>query len=153
MTLKDRFTEGYREYQAELEASLPRSIAVRRGSNGKLLEKHVEHAGDQLMAALGFEIVRLSQSRASRQTPGIPDRKYYHIGHGLTLWWEAKRPGGRQSHCQMTFQLMVESCGEYYALGGVDKLHAKLLQIAQQQGLHWKALQSITITPIGESDK
>lgn len=92
-------------------------------------EKHVEHAGDQLMALYGFQIIRFSQARATNQTPGIPDRKYYHTGRKLTLWWEAKRPGGKQSHFQESFQAMCEACGETYLCGTVDVLRNYLIHM------------------------
>ena len=40
----------------------------------------------------------------------------------MTLWWEAKRPGGKQRPAQREFQLDAESCGEVYVLGGVEEL-------------------------------
>lgn len=94
-------------------------------------EKWVEHAGDQLMALYGFKIVRFSQVRATNQTPGIPDRKYYHPIRGLTLWWEAKRPGGKQSHAQQDFQAMCEACGETYLVGTTEVLMDYLTQMVR----------------------
>jgi hypothetical protein len=85
-------------------------------------EKQVEHMGDRLMVTMGWEAVRFSQARATQQSPGIPDRKYYHRELGVTLWWEAKRPGGKQRPAQRAFQRMAEACGEVYVLGGVEEL-------------------------------
>lgn len=84
------------------------------------LEKHVELACDRLMAALGWTSIHFSQARATRQTPGIPDRKYYQ--GRFTFWLEVKRPGGKQSPHQVAFQRMCEDAGELYCLGGVDEL-------------------------------
>lgn len=99
---------------------------ARRGPNApKILlptEKQVEKNGDYFMAALGFETVRFSQPRHTMQTFGIPDRRYYHRERKLALWWEAKRPGGRQSDHQRGFQQMVEAVGEVYVLGDTDNL-------------------------------
>jgi hypothetical protein len=101
-------------------------------------EKVVEHAGDVFMAALGFEIIRFSQARATMQTPGIPDRRYYRRAQsrqgaaGSTtddwskaymLWWEAKRETGKQSEYQQEFQKLVEACGELYLVGTDEVLH------------------------------
>lgn len=125
---------------------LSQNPMVREGQL-KVLEKHVEKAGDDLMESLGFYVVRLSQSRASRQTPGIPDRKYYHQPRGITLWWEAKRPGGRQSMQQVLFQRMAEACGEVYALGGVDQLKAALAKLVKDRGIKWKSAESLSPVP------
>jgi hypothetical protein len=93
------------------------------------LEKIVEHEGDKLMAALGFEIVRFSHPGRTKQTPGIPDRRYYRqprivqrsdgqfIMRPFALWWEAKSSTGEQRPDQKLFQEMVEACGETYLVG------------------------------------
>jgi hypothetical protein len=93
-------------------------------------EKDVEHAGDNLMQAHGFTVVRFSQPRASKQTAGIPDRRYYRAELGRSsgiggvvfsnphaLWWEAKAANGKQSPAQREFQTMAEECGETYLVG------------------------------------
>jgi len=87
-------------------------------------EKQVEAACDRLMAALGFTSIHFSQTRATRQTPGIPDRKYYR--DRLTFWLEVKRPGGKQSQYQRDFQKMCTRAGETYVLGGLDELTSYL---------------------------
>jgi hypothetical protein len=98
-------------------------------------EKDVEHACDRLMMLMGWRIVRFSQARATMQTPGIPDRKYYAPDEyrgafiasvPLTFWFECKREGGKQSDYQKRFQKMCEAAGEHYVLGGVDELTAWL---------------------------
>jgi len=94
--------------------------------NGQLTEKRVEHLGDKVMTAVGFEIVRLSMPRNTMQTPGLPDRRYYHPTRRLAVWWEAKREGGKQSMVQQDFQAMVENCGEEYVVGTDDVLVAWL---------------------------
>jgi hypothetical protein len=81
------------------------------------LEKAHELEGDKQLAALGFEIVRFSHPGTSKQTPGIPDRRYYHRARRLALWWEAKSATGSQRPEQRHFQEMVEAVGEHYALG------------------------------------
>lgn len=81
------------------------------------LEKAIELAADKQFAALGFEVVKFSHPGRTKQTPGIPDRRYYHRARRLALWWEAKSPTGRQRPEQRHFQEMVEACGELYVLG------------------------------------
>lgn len=82
--------------------------------------------GDQLMMLHGFQVVRFSQARASQQTEGIPDRRYYHTEWGVAIWWEAKREGGKQRPAQKRFQVMCEACGEWYVVGPLDVLQAQL---------------------------
>lgn len=85
-------------------------------------EKQVERECDEIMTTLGFTVIRFSQPRNTMQTAGIPDRKYYHAERGCTLWFECKRPGGKQSPGQELFQYLAESCGEQYVLGGRAEL-------------------------------
>lgn len=95
-------------------------------------EKKVEAACDRLMASLGYTAVRFSMARATMQTPGIPDRKYYanftqrgrEFRH--TFWFEAKAGTNIQSEYQKLFQLMVERAGEDYVCGGIPELVAYL---------------------------
>jgi hypothetical protein len=90
------------------------------------LEKVHEHAGDELMLALGFEVVRFSQPRNSKQTPGIADRRYYHRARKLAFWWEAKADWGEQRPDQKVFQETVEAVGEIYVLGTIGLLRTWL---------------------------
>lgn len=92
------------------------------------LEKQIEHEGDNLMRALGFEVVRFSHPGRTKQTPGIADRRYYHRARRLSCWWEAKSATGRQRPDQRVFQEMVEACGESYVLGTHVELLAWLLE-------------------------
>jgi hypothetical protein len=89
-------------------------------------EKDVEHAGDQLMQTYGFRVIRFSQPRASKQTPGIPDRLYMHAQRQLVVWWEAKGPRGKQRPAQERFQALAIATGMEYVLGGVHELRAWL---------------------------
>ena len=95
-----------------------------RGAGGgiRVSEKDVERRCDSLMSQLCWNVVRFSQPRHTMQSAGIPDRKYYNVARGLTLWFECKKPGGTQSLAQKQFQQMCEACGETYVLGGVDEL-------------------------------
>lgn len=104
-----------------------------------MLEKHVEAACDRLMAGLGYTAIRFSQARATMQSPGIPDRKYYNGGH--SFWLEVKRPGGKQSDYQRVFQFLAESAGEQYVLGGLDELARFLVDFAPLNRLQREALR------------
>jgi len=98
---------------------MTKKFSVLEVAQGKAprLEKQVERAGDRFMAQMGFTSIHFSQARATMQTPGIPDRKYYNIERGVSCWWEAKAEDGEQSEPQHRFQRMTEACGEVYLLG------------------------------------
>lgn len=91
------------------------------------LEKSIEHAGDVLMQKLGFEVIRFSHPGKTKQTEGIADRRYYHRGRQLAVWWEAKSATGVQRPGQKLFQELVTACGEPYVLGTHDDLMAWLV--------------------------
>lgn len=74
------------------------------------------------MAVLGFTAIRFSQARATMQTPGIPDRRYYSSDRQVAVWWEAKTEIGRPSPFQVAFRGLVESVGEEYVLGTDEAL-------------------------------
>lgn len=90
------------------------------------LEDEIQQAGYKLLRALGFEVVHLSQKRASKQTPGVADSKFYHRVRRLSFWWEAKMERGVQSPAQREFQTMAEACGEHYVVGGLGILRTWL---------------------------
>lgn len=102
----------------------------------KKLEDEHQLESRKLMRALGFEVVNFTQKRASKQTPGIPDTKYYHTSRGLTLWHEDKATWGTQSPAQKHFQEIAEACGEIYVLGTLHDLQAWLVEnkIAFEEG-------------------
>jgi hypothetical protein len=127
------------ERRQRLRAEGARSFDAARGVpvpevEEDALEKAIEHEGDKLMAALGFEIVRLSQARASKVTPGVPDRRYYrrpriversdgrYITRAFACWWDAKTTTGTQRPDQKLFQEMVEAVGETYLVGTHEAL-------------------------------
>ena len=91
------------------------------------LEKQVEAECDRMMALLHWTAIRFSQARATRQTRGIPDRKYYK--GGWTFWFECKAEGGKQGPDQRAFQEMCQQAGEFYVVGGVRELAFFLLDV------------------------
>jgi hypothetical protein len=90
-------------------------------------EKDEERLADDLMAKLGYTVIRFSQARATKQTEGIPDRRYYHVERQHALWFECKAATGRQRPAQRAFQTMCEACGETYVLGTFEVLHAHMV--------------------------
>jgi hypothetical protein len=134
----------------------------------KIEDEHVA-AGDDLMRALGFEVVCFSQKKRAKVTPGIPDRRYYRRPRkiellyplttagtqltslffpittipAITLWWEAKSETGEQRPDQRAFQEMVEACGEVYLLGKLEVLKQWLVdnRIATRSGELFEPIQ------------
>lgn len=86
------------------------------------LEKQEQAAIIRLFEAVGTIVCRLSQSRASRQTEGLPDLYCFHPGKRVAWWWETKRQkGGRLSPLQQAFRDLHETpfqAAVPYALSG-----------------------------------
>lgn len=100
-------------------------------------EKEIVARADKQMRALGFIVISFNQPRHAKYlTPGIPDRRYYHPGRGVCLWWEAKTSTGEQSPAQKQFQEWCDACGDVYVLGTDDELYAWLMAkgIAGEEG-------------------
>lgn len=72
-----------------------------------------------IYSAVGGRVKWLSQSRASRQTPGLPDLIVV-FPHRAVLFHETKRPGGRQSPAQKVLQDELDGTPVRYVLGGAD---------------------------------
>jgi hypothetical protein len=131
MTMSDAYIATYNELRAmglppercELGARaahpnvIPGVSPAMQAADEARREKTIEHDGDQQMQAMGWFVVRFSRAERTKQTAGIPDRRYYSLRHNVALWWEAKTPTGEQSSAQRDFQAMAESCGEHYVLG------------------------------------
>lgn len=69
-----------------------------------LLEKAEQRAIGNMARAIGCKVYNLSQARASKQSPGLPDLWITKRAIGLAFWWETKRQvGGQRSTAQMEF--------------------------------------------------
>lgn len=125
---------GVSEDTAERAAdrAIGRAVEI-PATDSRRLEKQIEHECDVMMQKLGFEVIRFSHPGKTRQTPGIPDRRYYHrnrirlVGRDMTVayfvvWVEFKSATGTQRPGQKLFQELVTDCGEDYVLGGVEEL-------------------------------
>jgi len=100
------------------------------------------------MASLGFTSIHFSQARATQQTPGIPDRRYYSPDRGAAVWWEAKTAIGRPSAFQTAFRALVESVGEEYVLGTEEAL----VEWAVGKGFVERLANGLRVIPVlGES--
>lgn len=60
-------------------------------------EKAEQHRIRKLFESCGFKTYNLSQARASKQTPGLPDLWLVNPETGDALWWECKaaKPNGK----------------------------------------------------------
>ncbi len=91
-------------------------------------EKREMAAARQLMqTVLGFDFWNLSQSRATKQTPGWPDALFSR-DDGVAVFYECKAPGGKQSVHQKAFEEMCARCGMAYVKGPADELQRWVLE-------------------------
>lgn len=58
---------------------------------------------------MGFEVYSTAQARATKISPGIPDLLV--MGQGVHVWVEVKRPKGKLSEAQETFQRLARRAG------------------------------------------
>lgn len=89
------------------------------------LESQVYEACCELLCLAGVKVYRLSQSRASRQSEGIPD--LWVFGPGRCAWIEVKRPGGRLRRAQKEFRERCQSRGVEHVVGGVEEVKRLLM--------------------------
>ena len=97
------------------------------------LEKSEQSEVMKLYRAYGCNVYNLSQPRATKQTPGIPDlwvvrRAGEFLG---TAWWhETKRPvSGKPSSAQVEFREECEASGIVYRMGGLAVARQRLVDI------------------------
>ena len=66
----------------------------------RVSEKEVGLKCDELATKLGWVVERYEQSRASRITEGLPDRRYVHRISRRRVWVELKAPDGKLTEAQ-----------------------------------------------------
>jgi hypothetical protein len=65
-----------------------------------------------------FRVYTLSQPRATKQTPGLPDLWCMHEQLPIAFWWESKRQiGGKHSDAQKEFAELAKSSGVRHGSG------------------------------------
>ncbi|SRR5581483_7123475 len=90
-----------------------RACAYRRGA--------AEYeAAVRVLRATGWTVYRLSQARASRQTPGLPDLWAFHPVLRLELTVEVKSGAGRPTPEQEEFAQFRALCQRDHVIGGRD---------------------------------
>jgi hypothetical protein len=89
-------------------------------------EREIQRAVIHVYEAFDCEVKRFSEGRPSRVTPGWPDLAVFCV-RKATMWLhETKTATGVQSASQHHMQLLAESCGIRYILGGVREAQAHL---------------------------
>lgn len=91
------------------------------------LERHVYEACVSLLRLSGCDVYRLSQTRASKQSPGIPDIWAFAPG-GQYAWIEVKRPGGRLRPEQRKFREQCEARKIEHVVGGIPEVERLLVR-------------------------
>ena len=99
------------------------------GAHPQASEKSIQHWCAQTFRAAGCLVYNLSQARASKQTPGLPDLWVFVPRRGTAFWFETKSPRGVQSEAQAAFQASCEGCGIRYVMGGMEEARAILAEL------------------------
>lgn len=111
----------------------PIELQQRAEEIDRRLEKHIQNEIIKLYKAFGCVVYSLSQARASKQSPGLPDICCFYEGPDFTtsfsFWHEVKTPGGKSSEAQLEFQIRCKRTGVDYVLGGVLAAEAYLIKM------------------------
>jgi hypothetical protein len=111
---RDKAIARARELHPDVAAQLDAQV-VRKAN---VLEKHEQLRIKQMAIVVGLKVYSLSQARASKQTPGLPDLWMADPTRCLAFWWESKRQvGGTRSDAQLTFASECEASGIPYGFG------------------------------------
>lgn len=82
------------------------------------LEKTEQYEIMKLFRAFAFQVYNLSQARASKIAPGVPDLWCVHRDQPIAFFFECKRSaGGKFSEAQIRFREQAVRCGIGYASG------------------------------------
>lgn len=84
----------------------------RQERNAAIQEKEEQSEITKRFRVCGFTVRNLSQPRASKQSPGLPDLFITHDTMPAALWWESKRQvRGKYSDAQLAFREDCRRCG------------------------------------------
>lgn len=100
-------------------------------------EREVQRAVVDMFRQVGGYVYSLSQGYrpggrghgSTRQTLGLADLYVLFPGRGSPLWFEVKRPGGKQTPEQAEFQRRNEACGVASGCGGVPEAVSMLRRL------------------------
>jgi hypothetical protein len=106
------------------------------------LEKHEQQEAVGLLRLCGAKVYSLSQTRNTRQTPGIPDVFAFvplPSGEIVPLWVEMKRSHrkARSSPEQVVFRLLCKLAGAQHIVGSLREVEA------------WAVAQGLVAIPAG----
>ena len=87
-----------------------------------LTEKQEEHFADRAARMMGYDVVRFSQPRATKQTPGIPDRLYLHPVHRVAVWAELKSEKGKATPAQKQMHERLRASGQNIVCGTANSV-------------------------------
>jgi len=80
--------------------------------DASILEKTEQLEVRKRFVVCGFKVRNLSQPRATKQAPGLPDLWLVHRALPIAVWFETKRQvGGRYSDAQLEFRDDCDRCG------------------------------------------
>lgn len=103
------------EERARVECGLATPGAER---DATIDEKREQVEVRKRFVVCGFQVYNLSQPRATKQTPGLPDLFLVHRSLPIALWWESKRQvGGKLSPAQLEFAEACTRCAVGYGTG------------------------------------
>lgn len=111
-------------------------------------EKQEMALADKAAKLLGFVVVNFSQARASKQTPGIPDRLYLHEGRGAAFWFECKREGGRVSVAQRRLHEALGRAGHTVCVGTSELAIRELERIVADRSPLGSVLRVMAAGPL-----
>lgn len=100
-----------------------------------MTETEVATACDALARALGWDVERLEQRRATRIHEGLPDRRYVQRARGHRVWVELKAPKGQLTRDQHRF-LTAELATNAHAtvIDDPEQLRRLLTLLARDMG-------------------
>jgi hypothetical protein len=124
---------GYARETAEQEVrtqhpELSPTAPIASQNSEYVLEKTEQAEIYKLFRAYGFEVMNLSQARASKQAAGLGDAFVIHKTLPIAFWFECKRSvGGELSSEQKRFRDNCIRCNVAYHSG--DRRHAAALLV------------------------
>lgn len=86
-------------------------MTTRRRVTAPSLESHIAGRVIQELRGIGCHVSSTQQSRASRQTVGIPDLYATHAAWGVAAWIEVKRPGEKPTKAQREWHERTRAAG------------------------------------------
>lgn len=135
---------------AAAELCLP--LAAFDEADASIAEKAEQVEIRRLAIAYGFAVYNLSQPRATKQTPGLPDLWLMHKRLPIACWWESKRQvGGALSAAQEEFRDDCLRTRTGYGTGDRYAFVDKLIELevatrgAGQYGIEPVRLSTVTL--------